>query len=39
MERRNAHPGQEHIPPGLIRMSVGLEDTDDLWADLEQAIA
>lgn len=25
-------------PPGLIRLSIGLEGTDDLWADLEQAI-
>jgi cystathionine gamma-synthase len=39
MERRNAHPGQEHIPPGLIRMSVGCEDLEDLWGDLRSAIA
>jgi cystathionine gamma-synthase len=39
MERRNAHPGQEHIPPGLIRMSVGCEDLEDLWGDLQAAIA
>ena len=26
------------ITPGLIRLSVGLEDTDDLWADFEQAL-
>src|SRR4051812_42251001 len=39
MERRSVHPGQEHIPDGLIRMSVGCEDVDDLWADLEQAFA
>ncbi len=38
MERRNAHPGQEHIPPGLIRLSVGCEKLDDIWADLESAI-
>ncbi|MCW3039286.1 MAG: Cys/Met metabolism pyridoxal-phosphate-dependent protein [Solirubrobacterales bacterium] len=38
MERRNAHPGQEHIPPGLIRMSVGCEDVDDVWADLDRAL-
>jgi cystathionine gamma-synthase len=38
MERRNAHPGQEHIPPGLIRMSVGCEDPGDLWRDLEAAL-
>jgi cystathionine gamma-synthase len=38
MERRAAHPGQEHIPPGLIRMSVGIEQLDDLWEDLEAAL-
>ncbi len=26
------------IPEGLVRLSVGLEDPDDLWADLEQAL-
>jgi cystathionine gamma-synthase len=38
MERRNAHPGQEHIPAGLIRLSVGCEDADDLWRDLRRAL-
>ena len=27
------------IPEGLVRLSVGLEDPDDLWDDLAQAIA
>ena len=27
------------VPPGLLRLSVGLEDPDALWADLEQALA
>jgi methionine-gamma-lyase len=27
------------ITPGLLRLSVGLEDPTDLWADLEQALA
>ncbi len=27
------------IPEGLIRLSAGCEDADDLWADLEQALA
>jgi cystathionine gamma-synthase len=27
------------VPPGLLRLSVGLEDPDELWADLEQALA
>jgi len=26
------------ITDGLLRLSVGLEDVDDLWADLEQAV-
>src|SRR6202012_1309085 len=24
----------DRIPPGLLRLSVGLEDVEDLWADL-----
>jgi cystathionine gamma-synthase len=38
MERRGAHPGQEHIPPGLIRLSTGCEDVEDLWNDLHAAL-
>ena len=38
IERRAAVPGQEHLPPGLLRMSVGCEDAEDLWRDLEQAL-
>jgi cystathionine gamma-synthase len=38
MERRAAIPGQERIPPTLIRLSVGCEDVDDLWADLDRAL-
>jgi len=38
MERRSVHPGQEHIPAGLIRMSVGCEDAGDLWTDLRRAL-
>jgi len=26
------------IPEGLVRLSVGIEDVDDLWADLEHAL-
>ena len=26
------------VPPGLLRLSVGLEDPDELWADLEQGL-
>jgi cystathionine gamma-synthase len=28
----------ERVPAGLLRLSVGLEDVDDLWADLTQAL-
>jgi cystathionine gamma-synthase len=28
----------DRVPAGLIRLSVGLEDVDDLWRDLEQAL-
>ncbi len=38
MERRAAVPGQEHLPAALIRLSVGLEDPEDLWADLSSAL-
>ena len=27
------------VPPNLVRLSVGLEDVEDLWADLTQALA
>jgi len=29
----------DRVPPGLLRLSVGLEDVDDLWADLAQALS
>lgn len=38
MERRAAIPGQGHLPPSLLRLSVGIEDADDLWDDLDRAI-
>jgi len=38
VERRGKVAGEEHLPPGLVRMSVGLEHVDDLWSDLEQAL-
>lgn len=38
MERRAAVPGQEHLPPSLLRLSVGIEDAEDLWRDLESAM-
>jgi cystathionine gamma-synthase len=38
LERRQKYAGDAHVPPGLIRMSVGIEHVDDIWADLLQAI-
>lgn len=38
MERRGGHAGQEHLPPSLVRLSVGCEDAEDLWADLAGAL-
>ena len=38
MERRAAIPGQGHLPPSLLRLSVGIEDAEDLWVDLDSAI-
>jgi len=38
MERRAAVPGQEHLPPSLLRLSVGIESYWDLCTDLEQAL-
>jgi cystathionine gamma-synthase len=35
IERRQKYAGDAHVPPGLLRMSVGIEDVDDLWADLD----
>lgn len=29
----------ERVPENLVRLSVGLEDVDELWADLEQTLA
>jgi cystathionine gamma-synthase len=29
----------DRVPPGLLRLSVGLEDPETLWADLERALA
>jgi cystathionine gamma-synthase len=28
----------ERVPPGLLRLSVGLEDAEELWRDLERAL-
>jgi cystathionine gamma-synthase len=38
IDRRARWPGEEHVPPGLLRLSVGLEHPEDLWADLQAAL-
>ena len=38
LETRTRWEG-DRVPPGLVRLSVGLEDVDELWADLAQALA
>ncbi|MGD9701712.1 MAG: PLP-dependent aspartate aminotransferase family protein [Acidimicrobiia bacterium] len=38
LERRQKYAGDAHVAPGLIRMSVGIEHVDDLWADLDGAL-
>ena len=39
IERRGRAEPEGRVPEGLLRLSVGLEDVDDLWDDLTQAIA
>jgi cystathionine gamma-synthase len=38
IERRAGVPGQEHLPPTLLRLSVGIEAVEDLWTDLDRAL-
>jgi cystathionine gamma-synthase len=38
LERRQKYAGDAHVDPGLIRMSVGIEHVDDIWADLDRAL-
>src|SRR5919201_3188523 len=38
LESRHRWEG-DRVPENLLRLSVGLEDADELWADLEQALA
>lgn len=39
LERRRRWPAEAPtIPEGLVRLSVGLEHVDDLWADLDAAL-
>jgi cystathionine beta-lyase/cystathionine gamma-synthase len=39
IERRDRIEPAGRIAPGLLRLSVGLEHPDDLWADLDRALA
>ncbi len=39
IERRQKYAGDAHVNPALLRISVGIEDVEDLWADCETALA
>lgn len=39
LERRRRQPGEpESVPVNLLRLSVGVEDVEDLWADLRSSL-
>jgi cystathionine gamma-synthase len=39
IERRRRQPGEPAtVPEALVRLSVGIENVEDLWADLENAL-
>jgi cystathionine gamma-synthase len=39
LERRRRHAAESaDVPVDLLRLSVGIEDVDDLWQDLDQAL-
>ncbi len=39
LERRRRHPDEPvRVPEDLVRLSVGIEDVEDLWADLSAAL-
>ena len=38
IERRSRWDGDEVVDPALLRLSTGIEDPDDLWNDLAQAL-
>lgn len=40
IERRRRHPSEPStVPDNLLRLSVGVEDVEDLWRDLDAALA
>ncbi|KNC20492.1 cystathionine gamma-synthase, partial [Arthrobacter sp. RIT-PI-e] len=39
IERRRRHPAEPGtVPEALVRLSLGIENVEDLWADLDQAL-
>jgi cystathionine gamma-synthase len=39
LERRRRWPEESPVvPDGLLRLSVGIEDVEDLWTDLRAAL-
>jgi cystathionine gamma-synthase len=39
LERRRRFPSEAgSVPKDLLRLSVGIEDVEDLWSDLDQAL-
>ena len=39
LERRRRFPTESvTVPEDLLRLSVGIEDVEDLWRDLDQAL-
>jgi cystathionine gamma-synthase len=38
IDRRARWPGEDETPENLLRLSVGCEHVEDLWADLRQAL-
>ena len=36
--RRHAVPSRRPVPENLLRLSVGIEDVEDLWRDLDRAL-
>ncbi|MHB1535705.1 MAG: trans-sulfuration enzyme family protein [Acidimicrobiales bacterium] len=38
IERRGRWEGESALPPSLLRLSVGIEDVEDLWSDLDRAL-
>jgi cystathionine gamma-synthase len=39
LERRRRHAAEsDAVPESLVRLSIGIEDVEDLWADLSSAL-